>query len=87
MAILLTLNSSMRMPDSLEQASISRTTSAPVYDKAYLDELKAATLSAPAVPTPNSQDADMTLSIDEMDGAMVVDNDTDVGDVFDGTFI
>ncbi|KAF8606883.1 GCFC-domain-containing protein [Ceratobasidium sp. AG-I] len=73
----------MRMPDSLEQASISRTTSAPVYNKAYLDELKAATLSAPVVPTPNSQDAEMTLSIDEMDGAMVVDNDVDVGDVFD----
>lgn len=75
------------MPDSLEQASISRTTSAPIYDKAYLDELKAATLSAPAAPTPDSQDVEMSLSIDEMDGAMVVDNDADVGDVFDSTFI
>ncbi|KAG9112439.1 hypothetical protein FRC07_007915, partial [Ceratobasidium sp. 392] len=74
----------IRMPDSLEQASIStRTNSGPVYDKAYLDELKAATLSAPAAPTPGSQDVEMTLDIDEAEGAMVVENDLDAGDVFD----
>ncbi|KAG8743383.1 hypothetical protein FRC12_015064 [Ceratobasidium sp. 428] len=70
----------LRMPDSLEQASISRTSSGPVYDKAYLDELKAATLSA---PTPATQDVEMTLDIEEADGAMVVDNELDAGDVFD----
>ncbi|KAG8696463.1 hypothetical protein FRC08_007138 [Ceratobasidium sp. 394] len=74
----------IRMPDSLEQATITaRTSSGPVYDKAYLDELKAATLSAPAVPTPSSQDVEMTLDIDEAEGAMVVENDLDAGDVFD----
>ncbi|QRW06588.1 Pre-B-cell leukemia transcription factor-interacting protein 1 [Ceratobasidium sp. AG-Ba] len=72
----------VRMPESLDQASISRTSSAPVYDKAYLDELKAATQSAPA-PTPGTQDVEMTLGIDEADGAVVVDDGMDTGDVFD----
>ncbi|CUA73263.1 Pre-B-cell leukemia transcription factor-interacting protein 1 [Rhizoctonia solani] len=69
----------LRMPDTLEQATISN--SGPVYDKAYLDQLKAATLSAPPAPTPDV-DVEMTLGIDEADGAMVVDTG-DVGDVFD----
>ncbi|KAG8745828.1 hypothetical protein FRC10_006855 [Ceratobasidium sp. 414] len=74
----------IRMPDSLEQATISaRTSSGPVYDKAYLDELKAATLSAPAAPESSSQDVEMTLDIDEAEGAMVVENYLDAGDVFD----
>ncbi|KAH7336933.1 nineteen complex-related protein 2-domain-containing protein [Rhizoctonia solani] len=71
--------SAMRMPETLEQATISN--SGPVYDRAYLDQLKAATMSAPPAPTPDA-DVEMTLSIDEADGAMVVDTG-DVGDVFD----
>jgi GC-rich sequence DNA-binding factor len=74
------------MPESLEQATISnRTSSGPVYNKAYLDELKAATMAAPPTPAPDSHDIEMTLSIDEADGAMVVDESADVGDVFDST--
>ncbi|KAJ1303381.1 hypothetical protein OPQ81_011573 [Rhizoctonia solani] len=71
--------SAFRMPDSLEQATISN--GGPVYDKAYLDQLKAATMSAPPPPKPDA-DVEMTLGIDEADGAMVVDTG-DVGDVFD----
>ncbi|KEP54034.1 putative GC-rich sequence DNA-binding factor [Rhizoctonia solani 123E] len=71
--------SALRMPETLEQATISN--SGPIYDRAYLDQLKAATMSAPPAPTPDA-DVEMTLSIDEADGAMVVDTG-DVGDVFD----
>ncbi|CAE6458225.1 unnamed protein product [Rhizoctonia solani] len=71
--------SAIRMPETLEQASISN--SGPVYDRAYLDQLKAATMSASPAPTPDA-DVEMTLGIDEADGAMVVDTG-DVGDVFD----
>ncbi|CAE6415638.1 unnamed protein product [Rhizoctonia solani] len=71
--------SAIRMPETLEQATISN--SGPVYDKAYLDQLKAATMSAPPEPTPDV-DMEMTLDIDEAEGAMVVDTG-DVGDVFD----
>ncbi|CAE6460347.1 unnamed protein product [Rhizoctonia solani] len=72
-------NPAFRMPETLEQATISNT--GPVYDKAYLEQLKAATMSAPPALTPDA-DVEMTLSIDEADGAMVVDTG-DVGDVFD----
>ncbi|CEL62527.1 GC-rich sequence DNA-binding factor 2 OS=Homo sapiens GN=GCFC2 PE=1 SV=2 [Rhizoctonia solani AG-1 IB] len=71
--------SAIRMPETLEQANISN--NGPVYDKAYLDQLKAATMSAPPAPTADA-DVEMTLDIDEADGAMVVDTG-DVGDVFD----
>ncbi|QRW20232.1 Pre-B-cell leukemia transcription factor-interacting protein 1 [Rhizoctonia solani] len=71
--------SAIRMPETLEQATISN--SGPVYDKAYLDQLKAATMSAPPAAAPDG-DVEMTLDIEEADGAMVVDTG-DVGDVFD----
>ncbi|KAF8685713.1 Pkinase protein [Rhizoctonia solani] len=71
--------SAIRMPETLEQATISN--SGPVYNKAYLDQLKAATMSAPPAAAPDG-DVEMTLDIEEADGAMVVDTG-DVGDVFD----
>ncbi|ELU38978.1 hypothetical protein AG1IA_06997 [Rhizoctonia solani AG-1 IA] len=74
--------SAIRMPETLEQATISN--SGPVYDKAYLDQLKAATMSAPPAAAPDG-DVEMTLDIEEADGAMVVDTG-DVGDVFDGAY-
>ncbi|KAF8755080.1 Haspin like kinase domain [Rhizoctonia solani] len=59
-----------------------RSPTGPVYDKAYLDQLKAATMSAPPAAAPDG-DVEMTLDIEEADGAIVVDTG-DVGDVFDG---
>ena len=62
-------NRSLRavLPSSLDQASISpRSNGAPIYDKAYLSELKASTPTArPPLPERDSHGADISMDADD----------------------
>ena len=54
--------------------------SSPKYSKEYLSELKAGTPSTPSnQKTPDSHDSELSFGIEEVSGAVVVDESMEIG--------
>ena len=68
--------------DTLEQAQTPAQSNGVIYSKEYLSELRARTMSAPSrdhSPQPSSN-ADLIFDESEMAGAVIVDQETPMGE-------